>query len=261
MDQLTRSELDRVSLDGLKLYTADNGNPVVFMNNAFWLECEVNDTAFTEPVKRTGNWEAWVATAIYNELNSAPCEFIDVGTNVGYYTLMAQSMGIYTTSFEPNETLVDMVMRSTDINGMRGLGIIVHCALGSTRETLKLYTHENHSGANSLCGPGDNYIEVEVWPLDALYVPDQIKQVLKVDVEGFEREVWDGAKTLRSHRETVWFLEWVPVRRGKEYNREWLHEVLETHDIQMVNYDGSLRYIGVEEALNVEFETIVFRSR
>jgi len=28
-----------------------------------------------------------------------------------------------------------------------------------------------------------------------------------------------------------------------------------------VNYDGTLRPVGIEEALQVEFETIVFRKR
>ena len=105
---------------------------------------------------------------------------------------------------------------------------------------------------------------------------DLLVRGVQVDVEGHERNVWDGytasketTRTLMKDGTTqdfhfgddIWFVEWVPCRHGIDYNREWLEEVLETHDLQMVNYDGTLRPVGIEEALDVEFETIVFRKR
>lgn len=257
----SRAELDLISKAGVHTYFGENGNPIVRMNAQFWLECEREDTAFTIPVMATGNWEAWNAVAILNELQNNE-QFLDVGANVGYYTLAAMHNLNYVRYFEPNPEIFDFIQRSIDLNG-NGMESAhgYQYAVGEKEDKLILHTHEGHSGGASLVGEGEG-IEVPVVPLDVAVTPFITeKQVIKVDVEGFEREVWNGAERLRNDIDNVWFLEWVPVRHGAEYNREWLTEVLETHDLQMVNYDGTLRPVGIEEALKVKFETIVFRKR
>ena len=235
------------------------------MHSSFWLECESDDTAFTEPVKRTGNWEAWNAVAMSNEWKTPNSEFLDVGANVGYYSIFAASSGIPVAAWEPNPVLIDFIERSKDLNNIKTMGIH-NLAIGDEPGTLKLYNHVGHSGANSLYGDGDDYIETEVTTIDwykwSWKSSRRNNYVIKVDVEGFEREVWNGSKLFREIcKQNVWFVEWVPVRHGEEYNREWLDEVLKTHDLQMVNHDGSLRNVTIDDALAVEFETIVFRSR
>ncbi len=262
-----RSELDRISEAGVYHYIGDNGNPIVRMNASFWLECEKDDTAFTQPAIQTGNWEAWLAVAIMRELKELDDIykpwFIDIGANNGYYTLMANTARYPTLAFEPNPILADMVERSLSLN--HSVDFDIHyIALSDKEGKAKLHQHPNHSGASSLEGDeSTESIEVETDLLDNYYCAYEENEpvVLKVDVEGHERNVWNGAKKIREATNNVWFLEWVPVRHGKDYNREWLTEVLETHDLQMVNYDGTLRPVGIEEALEVEFETIVFRKR
>jgi len=270
-----RTEFDLISKAGVYTYLGDNGNPIVRMNASFWLECEKDDTAFTQPVINTGNWEAWVATAIMRELHEQgnDTEFIDVGANNGYYSMMVASAGYGVTAFEPNPELVDMLNRSAELNNIskdynnpKSFGV-VQVAVSDvepydetgTPHFAILHTHENHSGASSIEGEGEGF-KVRLSQLDSEIQPYE-STVLKVDVEGHERNVWNGSSNLRENVGTVWFLEWVPERWGKEYNHEWLNEVLETHDLQMVSHNGTLRPVGVEEALDVEFETIVFRKR
>lgn len=260
-----RDTLDNISKAGVHSYESEYGNPIVRMNGNFWLECEKDDDAFTPPALRTGNWEAWNAVAIMNELKDYSW-FIDAGANVGYYTVMAAVANVRVFSYEPHPDVFKLIVRSLMLNKIEpwNTNVKLH-NYGLGREAGKLVLHEveNHTGANSFAGSGDG-IEVNVvtldHSLDQPYTSD-VKHVIKADVEGFEREVWDGAKQLNENCDTVWFVEWVPVRHGADYNREWLNEVIQSHDLQMVNMDGSLRPVGVEEALNVEFETIVFRKR
>ena len=285
-----RTELDLISKAGVHYYTGENGNPIVRMNASFWLECEKDDTAFTNPAINTGNWEAWVATAIMRELHETPMnkgvEFLDVGANNGYYSIMAASAGFYVHSFEPDPNSFEILNRNVVHNKLNawhyGAHIIdkkvktYNVAVSDLESHAFLHQHPTHSGANSLEGEGEEGVEVQTYPLGYFFPGDGHHHVIKVDVEGHERNVWNGytarnttTRFALENGETeirrcggdVWFVEWVPVRWGKEYNREWLNEVLETHDLQMVNYDGSLRPVGVEEALDVEFETIVFRKR
>lgn len=260
----SRDELDSISKAKLEVNDDSDGSKVVKMHGSFWLVCEKDDDAFTPPVMRTGNWEAWNTVAIMRELGTLPGPtFVDVGANVGYFAMTAWTEGYETIAFEPNPDVVDLLMRSAYMNAeMTDAGIkIVPKGVGDKPGTLFLHDFDGHSGANSFVYGPDTGTEVEIVTLDDSI--DQKKRVfiLKVDVEGFEREVWDGAKELRAESHNVWFLEWVPVRHGYDYNKEWLEEVLLTHDLQMVNYDGSLRAVGLEEALVVDFEMIVFRKR
>lgn len=262
-----RTELDLISKAGVHHYINELGNPVVRMNASFWLECEKDDTAFTQPAMNTGNWEAWVATAIMNEFKSLnnldEPWFFDVGANNGYYSMMVASAGYDVCSYEPNKDLIQMIKRSASLNnitGYHGLFFYPYAVSDTNNERKILHTHENHSGAASLEGEGEGF-EVNTITLDKSAPVEDAAVVIKVDVEGHERNVWRGAERIRALKSNVWFLEWVPCRHGIEYNREWLEEVLETHDLQMVDYDGSLKPVGIEEALAVEFETIVFRKR
>lgn len=258
----SRAELDKISL--ASVYHYDNGeNYVVRLNGSFWLEVERDDDAFTPPVLRTGNWEAWNAVAIMDELHHRQenPQFFDVGANVGYYTMMVASAGFPTSCFEPNPNVMALLERSLELNNLDGK---VHCGtygIGETEDTLILSKVDKHSGANSLAAGATEGIEVQVKTLDMHRRLVNQPYVIKVDVEGFEREVWNGAKEIRKAKQNTWFVEWVPSRHGREYNLEWLNEVIKTHDLQMVNHDGSLRPVGIDEALAVTFETIVFRKR
>lgn len=262
----SRDQLDSISKAGLKVKYADNGNPIIFMNNSFWLECEKDDTAFTPCALDTGNWEAWNAVAMMRELGTRPAPtFMDVGANVGYYTLMSLTEGYKTFSFEPNGTVMGLLLNSVRTHNDTEMSKqnIQQMGVGERQGALFLHHFDGHSGADSFTYGPDEGKEVSVTTLDkmSMFYDDTGEFVIKVDVEGFEREVWNGAKNLREKSNNVWFVEWVPVRHGYDYNKAWLEEVLLTHDIQMVNYDGTLRPMGIEECLTATFETIVFRSR
>lgn len=260
-----RDELDRVSKAGLEVRDDTDGSKLVKMHGSFWLVCEKDDDAFTPPVMRTGNWEAWNTVAIMRELGhlSRPT-FIDVGANVGYFAMTAWTEGYDTWAFEPNPTVMELLHRSAEMNQELGdQATLIFCpkGVGDKPGSLFLHDFDGHSGANSFVYGPESGIEVDIVTLDNNIKFKERTYILKVDVEGFEREVWDGAKELRAKSHNVWFLEWVPVRHGYDYNKEWLEEVLLTHDLQMVNYDGTLRAVGLEEALVVDFEMIVFRKR
>lgn len=262
---VNRDDLDLIALAGRQMMDVD-GTPVYRMNGNFWLACEPNDTAFTPSARDAGTWEAWVTTAISQELIPADKRymFIDVGANVGYYSFMAQRLGARVVSFEPNQELKKYWEISRICNNrMSSDPYVKWLAVGDVPEMKMSFVHENHTGALSFYEGDTQGQEYPITTLDnELFPEDRFKGlVFKVDVEGFEREAWEGAKRLREYPNNVWFIEWVPVRHGIAYNREWLEEVLLTHDLQMVHTDGHCYPVGVEEALQVEFETIVFRKR
>jgi FkbM family methyltransferase len=110
--------------------------------------------------------------------------FVDVGANVGAYSLRAASQGMTVHSFEPNPENVKVLRRNCEING---LSIDLHeCALGSSEGTASLAPN---GAASRISDAGD--LRVQVRTLDSFHLPRA--DLLKVDVEGYELEVLQGA--------------------------------------------------------------------
>ena len=118
--------------------------------------------------------------------------FVDVGANVGAYSLRAASQGMSVHAFEPNPGNVRILRRNSEING---LTIDLHeCALGSSEGTANLSAG---GAASKISAEGE--LTVPVRTLDSFHLPRV--DLLKIDVEGYELEVLRGAvETLeRSH--------------------------------------------------------------
>ena len=273
MYYIDRSELDRISKAGLVWHENEFGNPVVRANANFWIECEKGEEAFTEPMLKTGNWEAWVATAISKEIVRDNCTFIDVGANVGYYTLMCASSHVPVMCFEPDPAIYEILCRSISLNKLDSFVIPYNFGLSDKNEKVKFYVAKNHSGGSTFVDMSDSddfseEKELSVMTLDYIYEEYQSwsigafsNLVIKVDVEGYEKKVWYGAELVRSVPNNVWYIEWVPERDSREANDAFLSDVLKTHDLQVVNTDGTLRPVGKDESLDMNFETLVLRKR
>ncbi len=110
--------------------------------------------------------------------------FVDVGANVGAYSLRALSKGMTVYSLEPNPENVKILRRNAEINRLPAA--ILEFALGASEGTARM----TQNGATSRII--DEGIEVQVRPLDTFHYPKV--DLLKVDVEGYELEVFRGAK-------------------------------------------------------------------
>jgi FkbM family methyltransferase len=110
--------------------------------------------------------------------------FVDVGANVGAYSLRAALQGMIVHSFEPNPGNVRILRRNSEING---LAIDLHeCALGASEGTANLSAG---GAASRISDEGE--LTVQVRTLDSFHLPQV--DLLKVDVEGYELEVLRGA--------------------------------------------------------------------
>lgn len=250
----SRDELERIARAGV----AELEPNVHRVLSSFWLEIDPNDTAFTPWIMKDGFWEAWLSVAICRELHELPDRgiFLDVGANVGYYSLLGNAAGVYTHAFEPIPDVYDMLTRSVDINKARQC-IPHNVAISDYIGRTKIQVEKSHTGGSFLTPDGN--VNVEVVTLDCFDFKSK-DVVLKVDVEGFERNVWNGASDLRENARTTWFVEWVPDRDRKSA-REWLEEVVETHEIFWVSYRGNLKETTLEQCMTMEFETLCFKNK
>jgi FkbM family methyltransferase len=127
--------------------------------------------------------------------------FVDVGANVGAYTVLAGVVNARCISIEPIKSAFDHLILNIRLNGIgnivdaRNIGISSH--QGILKFTKGLDT-VNHVAVGSEAS-GIALSEVEVDTLDNVIAEVQ-PVLIKIDVEGFETEVVAGAERVLSKK-------------------------------------------------------------
>jgi FkbM family methyltransferase len=123
--------------------------------------------------------------------------FVDVGANVGSYTILAcAAKGAKGICFEPVPSTFERLMDNLRINNLvqrveaRNIGL-------SDREGDLVFTSGEDTTNHIVAGDeqASNVVQVKVLPLDAI-LEDVTPSLLKIDVEGFEMRVLEGARQI-----------------------------------------------------------------
>ncbi len=204
-------ELGRISLD--------NGGPFWIKKN---FEGFVMKLDISEKTQRNlffmKVYEESLTKFIRKQIHNGD-RFIDIGANVGYYTMLSSSLGTNTISCEPEKGNFNLLSNNSQLNGFKPN--LRNIAIGSKKGNMTLHINPLNHGGNSLL-PFLNYKtgihgysredvekkfgrenleqEVLVDTIDSLVGSQNIK-VIKIDVEGFESDVIFGmVETLKNKR-------------------------------------------------------------
>lgn len=123
--------------------------------------------------------------------------FVDVGANVGYFTLLAASLGASVVAYEPTPTVVQRLRENIALSGFDSV-TVVNAAVADQRGTLHLYQSPDDPEANNLFGDGGDPVKVTAVSLDDDLADHGVQKVdlLKIDAEGAEPLVLIGAAKL-----------------------------------------------------------------
>ncbi len=122
--------------------------------------------------------------------------FGDIGANVGSYAVLAAGgVGASGFAIEPIPGTADNLARNLAVNGLTGRVAVIMACVG--REAGVVRMTSAHDTVNRVARADEAAIEVPMTTLDALSAAHGCPTLLKIDVEGFEREVLcGGAATL-----------------------------------------------------------------
>ena len=117
--------------------------------------------------------------------------FVDVGANVGSYTIWAADLGAEVIALEPAEDTFALLLENIDLNDYRAKTIqaAAGATCGSVRFTNGLDT------VNRVAADGD--VQATMVTIDSV-IGDRTVAGMKIDVEGFEIEVLRGSDLRQS---------------------------------------------------------------
>jgi len=127
--------------------------------------------------------------------------FVDVGANIGSYTILASSvLAAKSVSFEPVPSTFLHLKNNVAVNNVESLVELHNCGVGKEPTTLSFtssYDTTNHV-IDDPSGSIPGTIEVDILTLDHA-LSNRIPALIKIDTEGFEMAVLHGANSTLRH--------------------------------------------------------------
>jgi len=194
-------------------FVEDSWSSVIKEVNGSKMVLDLRDRGINRELLLNGTREETETTEFSNQLNRINEEYesisvLDIGANIGYYVLLeAAILGdrhrIY--AFEPHPRNVAQLRESISLNGFDDFVEIEQCAIGSENGTAELAvsTYSNtHQISDAKVKPSST-IDVKVKSIDSIVSERDLSTsdclVFRVDVEGFEYEVFKGMKEQLSY--------------------------------------------------------------
>lgn len=187
------------------------------------LYVDTRDISLAPHLLLDGEWEMWI-TRVFRELVRPGMTVVDIGANVGWYTLLAaQNVGPTgrVVAFEANPRLATLVRRSVDVNGFTATTAVEATAVADRCGDVTLHVLAEHHGSSTIekdfltfADPHET-LTVPATTLDA-YVEAHGLQVdlVKIDAEGAEPLIVRGAReTIAATPGIKVLLEYAPANR------------------------------------------------
>lgn len=163
------------------------------------------DTYISGHLARHGQWEQTIVQAMQHVLTAPRMLFVDVGANIGYFSLVASLAGMRVRSFEAAAFNMPLLMRTRDKANNMDWALHYRAVSHESDQFVALETTSARTNAgNHRVVPGASVVTVR---LDD--VLNEHVDFLKVDVEGYECQVVAGATRLFcEHGVDAVVLEW-----------------------------------------------------
>jgi FkbM family methyltransferase len=230
-----------------------NGRVSLAKSKGFSIYVQEADAAVSEHVKRDA-YEPNVTAVFLDRLRPA-MHVLDIGANIGWYTMLAASLVGSTgsvTAIEPNPDSAKLLEASRRANSFDNV-IVLQVAAG--REQGLLVLHGSYSDAMTSAAPDDvtaltNATTVPSFKVDDLIPKNKNIDLVKVDVQGAEYSALLGASELirRCHPTIVseFSPTMMPGMSGVD-GRQYLRFLLDFgYRVSVIESDGTLRDCGTD---------------
>lgn len=165
-------------------------------NPSFKIITHYQNDVISNAIRIFRSWEPRL-TEIITEMLSKKVNgiFIDVGANLGYYSLLAGSLGYKVVAFEPLNKNYNVFQKSIDQNNFNII-LSNKAVTNQSNQTISLqYVNTNMGGASSF-QQGLSQQATTITLDDYFKDKEEDIAFIKIDTEGYEPEVILGAQNL-----------------------------------------------------------------
>ena len=170
--------------------------------------------------------------------------FFDIGANIGSYTLLAAGVvGTPTISIEPVPTTFKILTENIFLNGIGEKVTALNNGAGASEGNL-FFTSDNDTVNHVVLHPkpGDAVIGVQVTSLDKIVSKYFVPTCIKIDVEGYETEVLNGATQLLQNPDLeVIIIELIGSGTTFGFDEKAIHIKLVSHGFAPFTYEPFTR--------------------
>ena len=204
------------------------------------------------------DWEE-LMTQMFKQVVKDGDTVLDLGANLGYYTLLAAKLvgkkgKVY--AFEPEPRNYNLLLKNIELNGYDNV-IPMQKAVSNKTEVVKLFLNSEDSGAHTIRQSDSNkeFIEVESVALDDFF-KDELHpiDVIKMDIEGTEMAAFLGMdRIIKGNKNLKIFCEFYPALiEGVSYSaEEFAHKLLEDWHFSILaidDYTRDKKYLRINSA-------------
>lgn len=215
-----------------------------------------------------------LTTQIFKDVVREEDTVVDIGANIGYFTLLAAKLvgskgKVY--AFEPEPRNYSMVLKNVELNGYDNV-IANQKAISNISGTVRLYLSDKDIGSHTLRERHDvpqfaesqsgEFVEVESITLDEFFNNKRCPiNVIKMDMEGAEMLALSGMdRIINENKNLKMFVEFFPsaMREMKCSPEEFVRKVLEDYHFSILAIDElraptnkCLKITNVEELMNL----------
>jgi len=179
--------------------------------------------------------------------------FVDIGANIGSYSILAASCkDVKVEAFEPIPSTFFWLQKNIQVNSLNQVNAM-NIGLADKKNTV--YFSSNLDTVNHVLSDNEkNYssIQVDVFPLDEV-LKDKCPTIIKIDVEGYESQVLDGAKNIINNPSLIVII--IELNgSGRKYGKKDsdIHKMLTSKGFESFKYDPLEHKL---EYLNDEFNS------
>jgi FkbM family methyltransferase len=185
--------------------------------------------------------------------------FVDIGANVGAYTILASKViGSQSIAFEPLPETIDRLKDQIQINRINSRVDIRNKGVGDKKCQLFFTNNNDTTNKVSLTGNLSNSSIVELTTLD-IELDNSSTYFLKIDVEGYEFNVIEGASNLLlSDAISAVIIELNGNGLEFGFSNEIIHQKIIDFGFKPIRYNPKLRTVTESNSFNKNLGNTIY---
>jgi len=150
-------------------------------------------------------------TKLFKRLLRKGSNVVDVGANVGWYTMLSARKAAHVWAFEPEPLNFHLLEKSKSKNGFTNVTLYPYCVSDKNGDAeLSISDSKNRTTHSIVRDVGHEKVRVKSVTLDSMF-PESVLDILKIDAEGAEPLIIQGAqKMIEEGRIANILMEWNP---------------------------------------------------